>query len=116
MGGGTAQKIYFVRVRNSDQQLRILHTGLLQHTHGSAVALHRDDVQPLQTGLQHPTAGIDQGDIMFFRGQLTGKGNAHFAAADDNVHKNASKAGDFLSLYHFRAEISTRISSDIQPS
>jgi hypothetical protein len=39
---------------------------------------------------------------MFFRCQLTGEGDAYFAAAgDDDVHKQASQTGEFFPLYHF---------------
>jgi hypothetical protein len=87
VGCGTAQKVYFVRIGGSDQQICIPDARLLQDAHGGAVSLHGHYIHLLHAITQYLLIGVDQGDVAALCKQLLRQGNAHLTGTgNDNVH------------------------------
>ena len=68
MSGGAAKQVDLVRVGHSDQQLRVLHTGLLQHLQRSAVSVDSTHIKPLHAAFQHRKILVNDGQIMTLGG------------------------------------------------
>ena len=98
VGRHAAQQIHLVRPRHGDQQIRLLHPGLNQHIHGSAVPVHYHDVIALFAGFQYIQIGIYQCQVIPLRSQLAGQSCPHLAVAG-NDYLHGLKTSFLLVLY-----------------
>ena len=88
MGHGTAQKIHFIGICHSDQQICVLNTGVGQGIHGGTVAANAHDVVQFHILFQQPIIPVDQGHIMALCTEKPCQGGTHHAGTgDDNIHK-----------------------------
>ena len=86
---GTGQQVDFVRVRRGNQQIRLLHTRLQKGIHGSTVSGDRHHIVLLLRLLQHTGIGINQRNIVTFRGKQSCQRRSHFSVAcNDNIHSD----------------------------
>ena len=89
VGCGTAQQIDLIFAGGSDQQIRVFHTCLGKHIHGSTISVNSNHIIAFHSGFQNSGIGINDGDIVSFRGKLTGQhGTDLTVACNDNIHRN----------------------------
>ena len=86
-GKQAAQKILFIRIRDSDQKIRILYARLPQNGIAGAVADHAEHIELLGHILHNPGVHINHGNVMGFTGETLDNRLSNLSASNhDNTH------------------------------
>ena len=79
-----AENVQFVRRRDGDHQIRVLHAGFALHDVCRAVAADGDYVLFVGNGGEHRRVRIDDHNVMSLRRKIFNKRAADLAAANDH--------------------------------